>query len=135
MFGEVVDVVGDNHQVAYLIVGVGGAASIRYEECLDAQLVHHADGECYLLHGISLVIVETSLHGHDILAAELTEDELARMSFDSRYREVGDIFIRNLQCLADMVGQMSQSGAQYDGYLRMCMHPLSKKRRCFFDFF
>ena len=82
MLGEVVDVVGDDHEVANLEIRVHAAGSVGYEEGLDAQLAHDSDGEGYLLHGIALVVMETALHGHDVLVAELTEDEFPAMSLD-----------------------------------------------------
>ena len=73
---EEVDMVGDNHQVANLEGRVHAASSIRYEERLDAQFVHHTDGECNLLHRVALVEVETSLHSQDVYTSQFAEDEL-----------------------------------------------------------
>ena len=69
------------------------ARGIAYEEGLDAQLEHHALRECYFLHIISLIEVESAFHCHDVLAAQLSEDELACMSFYGRYREVSNFTI------------------------------------------
>ena len=69
------------------------ARCIAYEEGLDAQLEHHALRECYFLHIISLIEVESAFHRHDVLAAQLSEDELACMSFYGRYREVRNFTI------------------------------------------
>ena len=93
MFWEEVDVVVDNHQVTDLELRVHAARGIAYEEGLDAQLEHHALWECYFLHIISLIEVESAFHRHDVLAAQLSEDELACMSFYGRYREVRNFTI------------------------------------------
>ncbi len=88
---EAVDVVGDDHEVADVEVGVHASGSVADEESLDAQLVHHAYGECDFLHGVAFVVVESSLHGHDVLASEASEDESAAMAFDCADGEVGDV--------------------------------------------
>ena len=96
VFREHVDMVGDDHQVANLEGGVHATSGIGHEERLDAQFVHHTDGECHLLHGVALVEVETTLHGEDVNATQFSEDELARMTFYGRYGKVGDVRIGKL---------------------------------------
>ena len=93
MLWEEVDVVVDNHQVADLELRVHTSRCIAYEESLDAQFEHHALWESYFLHIISLIEVESAFHRHDVLAAQLSEDELACMSFYGRYREVRNFTI------------------------------------------
>ena len=77
MLREEVDVVGDNHQVADFEFWVHATGCVGNEEGLDAQLVHHAHREGHLLHRVTLVEVESSLHGHDVLASQFTEDQFA----------------------------------------------------------
>ena len=93
MLGKEVDVVGDDHQVTYLEGGVHASGSIANEEGLYAQFVHDAHGEGHLLHGVAFVIVEAPLHGHDVHAAELAEDELAGVPFYGGDGEVGNLCI------------------------------------------
>ena len=97
MLGEEIDVVSDDHEVANLESGVHAACSVGDEERLDAQFVHDANGERHLLHVVAFVVVESALHGHDVDAPEFAEDELAAMSFDGGYGEVGDFAIRELE--------------------------------------
>ena len=82
MLGKEVEVVGDDHEVTDVELRVHAAGCIADKERLDAQLVHDAHGECHFLHRVALVEVETAVHGHDILAAQFAEDELAGMSLD-----------------------------------------------------
>ena len=96
MLWEEVDVVGDDHQVAYMETIVHASGGVGYEQSLNAQLVHHANGEGDLLHRVALVEMEAALHGHDVHPAELTEDKFAAMSLHRRYGEVGYFGIRNL---------------------------------------
>ena len=81
MLWEEVDVVGDNHDVTYLELRVRTASGIADEERLDAQLVHHTNREGNLFHAVALIEMEASLHGEDVLAAQLTEDHLSAVSF------------------------------------------------------
>lgn len=96
MLGEEVDVVGDDHEVANLELGIHTARGIADEECLDAKLVHHSDGERNLLHRVALIVMEATLHSHDVLTTEFAEDKLSGMSLDCRNREVGYLGIREL---------------------------------------
>ena len=93
VLGEEVDVVGDNHEVANLEFGVHTSRGIAHEESLDTKFVHHANGERNLLHRVALVVVEASLHSHDVLAAQFTKDYFAGMALNRRYGEIGDFGI------------------------------------------
>ena len=82
MFWKEIDVICDNHQVANIELRVHATCSIRNKEGLDAQFVHHTYREGNFLHRITLIEVETSLHGQNIHTAQLSEDELATMSLN-----------------------------------------------------
>ena len=88
MLREEVYMVGDNHHVANIEFRVHTTRSIRNEESLDAQFVHHTFRECNLFHVVALIVVEATLHSHDILATEAAEDELSAVALYGRYREV-----------------------------------------------
>ena len=93
VLGEEIDVVGNHHEVANLEGGVHATGSIRDKERLDAQLVHHADGERHLFHIVALVVVEPALHSHNVYTTELTKDEGTGVSFYGRYGEVGNLSV------------------------------------------
>ena len=59
----------------------------------DSKLIHYTLGKCDLLHIVSLVIVEPTLHRHYILTAQLAEEQLAGVTLDSGNREIGYILI------------------------------------------
>ena len=77
---EQVDVVVDNHQVANLERLIHAARRIADEQRLYAELIHHTYRERNLLHGVAFVVVETAVHGENVLAAELSEDKLSGVS-------------------------------------------------------
>ena len=78
---EEIDVVVNNHQVAYVKLRIHAARSIADEEGFDAQFIHDALWECYLFHAVTLIEVETAFHSHDVFAAQFSEDEFSCMSF------------------------------------------------------
>ncbi len=77
-------------------VWVHAPRCVAHKERLDAQLVHHSLREGNLLHVIALIEMETAFHRHDVLAAQLAEDELACVAFYGRYGEVGYLTIWKL---------------------------------------
>ena len=100
MLREEVDMVGDNHQVANLEGGIHTTSGIRDKERLNAQLVHHTNGEGDFLHVIALVVVKTALHGHDVYTTELAKDEGTSMSFYGRNGEIGYLTIGKLEFIS-----------------------------------
>ena len=82
MLGKEVDMVGDQHQVANLHLGVHASGGVTHKKGLDAQFVHYTHGKGHLLHGVAFIVVETPLHGKDVHAAQLAENQLAGMAFD-----------------------------------------------------
>ena len=96
MFWEKINMIGNDHQVANLELRIHASCSIGNEKRLDAQFVHHTNRECNLLHGVSLIEVEASLHGHDIHSSQLSKNQFSTMTFDSGYRKVGNILILEL---------------------------------------
>ena len=94
MFREHIDVVSDDHQVANLELRTHTSGSIGNEQRLDAQFVHHPNRKGNFFHPISFIEMETSFHGHDVLAAEFAENQLPGMSLYCRDWKVGYVVIR-----------------------------------------
>ena len=134
MFGEVVDMIGDNHQVADFKSFVCTTAGVGYKQCFDAQLTHYTYRESHFLHGITFIIMETPLHCHDVFVAQLAENQFTAMTFDSRYREVRNIRILYFILLGDLVCQTAKSGAKDDGCFRTGVHLPFQKSCCFLYF-
>ena len=59
-----------DHEVAYVIVVVNAACRIGNEQVFDADYNHDACGQGDHFHGIALIIMDTSLHCDNGLAAE-----------------------------------------------------------------
>ena len=100
MLGEEVDMVGNDHQVANLKGGIHTTSGIADKECFYAKFIHHTDGEGDFLHRVALVVVETALHGHDVYTTQLAEDECTSVSLNGRYREIGYLFVGNLELIS-----------------------------------
>ena len=64
-----VDMVPDNHQVAYLEIEIDAAGSIGNEEIPYPYDLHYPDRQCDKLHRITLVIMNPALHCNDSLSA------------------------------------------------------------------
>jgi hypothetical protein len=93
MLREEVDVVVDDHQVAYAECRVHATRGVAHKQRLDAQLIHHTLGEGHLLHAVAFVVVKAAIHGHDVLATQLAEDEFAGVAFYCRHREIGYVLV------------------------------------------
>ena len=100
MLWEEIDMIGNHHEVTNLEGRIHTASGIANEERLDAQFVHDTDREGNFLHVIALVVVKTTLHGHDIYTTELTEDEGTSVSLYGRYGEVGYLAVGNLEFIS-----------------------------------
>ena len=122
IFWEKVYVVGNNHQVSNAEVRIHSASCIRHKQGLYAQFAHHSHREGDCLHIIAFVVVETSLHRHDILVAELTEDEFTAVTFNCRYREVWYLVIRYRYFYVDMIHEFAKTSAKNYGCLRHHFH-------------
>ena len=115
--GHQVDMVGDDHQIARTERGIDTATCIRHEESLDTEQLHHAHGEGHLLHRVALIVVETTLHSHHLLAAQNTKDQATLMTLNRRNGEVGNgrIFDRILHINA--LGQATKTRTQDNTHL------------------
>ena len=97
MLWEEIDMIGNHHEVTNLEGRIHSTSGIADEERFDAQLVHDTYGECHFLHIVTLIIVETALHSHNVHTSELAEDEGASVSFYGRNGEVGYLAVGNFE--------------------------------------
>ena len=74
----------DDHQVADVEGRIHATRGVAYKECFYAQLIHYAFRKSHLFHIVTFIEVETSLHRHDVLAAQLAENQLSGMAFYCR---------------------------------------------------
>ena len=96
MLREEVDMISNDHQVANAKIWIHATSRIAHEERIDTKLMHDTLRKCYLFHGVSLIKVEASFHGHDILSTQFAKNQLTVMPLNGRHREVGDVFVRKL---------------------------------------
>ena len=82
VFGEQVDVVGDDHKVADFEFFVHAARGIADEKYLYAEGLENAHGEGNGLHIVTFVVVEAALHCDNALFAESSEYEIAFVALD-----------------------------------------------------
>ena len=80
--------------------------------------LHHPDREDHLLRRISLIIVETPLHGDDTPPAELSEDEPSLVALHGRHRKVRYVGIFDGVANGDVVHEPAETRSQNNTYLR-----------------
>ncbi len=67
-----IDVIPDEHNITSLEGEIEPASSVGNEQGLYSHGRHNPNGKGFLLWIIALVVMETSLQGHDLLAAKRT---------------------------------------------------------------
>jgi hypothetical protein len=87
--------IAQDHQITDLLVVSKSSRSIGNKQFFDAKIFHHSHREGDLLHGISFVIMESSLHTYDGFFSQRTKDQFPGMTFNCRNREIWNIMIRN----------------------------------------
>ena len=135
MFGKEIDVVTDNHNITDGKIGIHTSGCIRNEEMLYPQFLHDTHREGNLFHIVSLVIVKTPLHSHDIFLSQFSEYQLPLMPFYCRHREIGNLGIRNFSLVCNVVYQLAQPSSQYNGGLRHHLNFCCDIGGCFFNLF
>lgn len=135
MFGDHVDVVVDDHDVPDAVRRIDASCGIGYHQTADAHQLHHPHGIGNLVHRVAFVVVEASVEGHDVFSAQIAEDHLARMPFDGRYGEVGNLAVRDAMANVDFGDQVAQTGSQEDGPLDGLVGDTTEKFGGFFQFF
>ncbi len=130
---EEVDLVSDNHDVAHTELLVHAAGGVADKEGIDAERLHYAHGESHLLHVVTLIVVESALHGHDVLAAKVTEDEFAGMSCHRRYGEVGYLFVGKLCHYIHVVNEIAETGTEDYSDFGHLFHPALDIVFCLLD--
>ena len=107
-----------HHQVPHPEGGIRPSARIGDEKACDAEELHHPDREDHLLRRISLIIVETPLHGDDTPPAELSEDEPSLVALHGRHRKVRYVGIFDGVANGDVVHEPAETRSQNNTYLR-----------------
>ena len=97
-----VDVIFNDHDVGELELVVHAARGIGQQQNLDPQCLHHADREGHLLHGVTFIEMEASLHRHDVEPLQAPADQLPGVRFDSRFGKVRDLAIGDHRRLIDL---------------------------------
>ena len=113
--GHHVDMIADDHEVADVEGVVNATGGVGDEQAADTEEGHDADGEGDLTHGVSFIIMEAALHGHDRLTAEAAEEEVAFVARGRGAREVGDGGVGDGGGIGEAVGQSAEAAAEDDG--------------------
>lgn len=98
-----IDVIPDDHDIAFLVGGVQAAGRVRRDEMGDSAQLHDSHGHRALPQRVALVVVEAALHAHDGHAAQVAEHHLAGVARNRRSREVRDRVVRELDGIIQRV--------------------------------
>ena len=79
----------NDHQVTNQVIRVHTPGCVGNEKSLYPESVHHSHGKGHFFHGITLVIVETSLHGNDFFAPKGPDKQFSPVSL---YRGNGEVW-------------------------------------------
>jgi len=82
------------------------------EQMPNAQKFQYPQRKSDLLHRIALVVMKTPGHSHDRLASQNAKDQFTFMTLDGGNGEVGNIGVVKFGDCFDIVGQVTQTGAQ-----------------------
>jgi hypothetical protein len=107
-----VDVIGDDDQRAATKRRVDAAGGIGEYDCLDAHLAKYSNGECNLLGGVSLVEMDTALHGSDGDSRGAANYQIADVSDSGALGKAGNFGIRDSGRVFQFVGEAAHAGAE-----------------------
>ena len=109
--------VTDDHQITYTEGLVDATSSVGDEEVLDTQELHHTDGEGDLLHRITLVVVEASLHAEHRDTRERTCNKVSLVTDGRRVREVRNLGIGDDRGVLEHIAELTQTATEDDSRL------------------
>ena len=109
---EELDVIGEEHQLAHVPVGVDAAGGVGDEERLCAEQAHDAHGVSRLGHGVALVAVHPALHDRDASAAERAEHEAALMTGGGGGTEMGHLAVIDENRVFHGVAEVAEPAAE-----------------------
>ena len=85
--------------------------------------------------------MDASFHGHDRLAAQSANDEVAFMADGGGHGEAGNLGVGDDERIFDLVGELAETAAEDDADFRLASlqedrgHRLVHVLRCVVDFF
>jgi len=107
-------VVRDEDELAGLELGVDASRRVRHDERADAERAEHAHAEHDAIRADPLVEMRPPAHDHDGNTVERPEDERARMPDRGRDRPAGDVGVRDLHAILELVRETTEPAAEDD---------------------
>ena len=106
-----IEVTFDQHDLATFVIGINSSGGVTDEKSLDAQMVHHVNGECRKIDWVALIEMEPPLHCDDICAGEPPADQLPLMTGCCALWKERDLFVGKNQIDGDFVGNLSRASS------------------------
>ena len=105
-------------------LGIDAARGVRDDERADPEPTEHAHAERHAIRADALVEMRTPAHDRERHASERAEHQRARMPDRRRDRPAGNLGIRDLDRLGELVGQSAQPAAEDHPDARRELRPL-----------
>jgi hypothetical protein len=113
-----IDVVFDQDQRALRVAEVDASGGVGEDHGVDSHAGEHADGKGDLLRGVSLVLVDATLHGGDWHIACLADDKPAGVSDGGGLGKGWNLGVGNFRRVSQGVGEGPEAGAQNESDFR-----------------
>ena len=105
------------------------ARGVRHHERSDPEPPEHAHAEHHAIGADSLVEVRPAAHHHDRHAVERPEHQHARVADRRRDRPAGDLRVRDLDRVLELVGEPAEPAPEDDADARLELRLLPDPRR------
>ena len=102
----------DNHQCSRLIGPVYASGCIGKKNLFNAQTLHNPNWKSDQSLTVSLIIMNSALHGNDSLSHARSQHELSCMACHCGYRKIRDIMVGNLYRIFNLIRIIPQSASQ-----------------------
>ena len=123
----------DQNQVARLEVFVDASTRIRRDEHIGSESSEHPHPEHDRLSGMAFVEMRPSPHHGDRHPGERSDHERAHVAEGRRCRPPGNLGVRDLDRILDVVGEPSQAGPENHRCPRDDRGPLTDRGDCEVD--
>ena len=114
---KITDLVGDHHKITGFVIIIHTAGSIGQKQDPGPHHLHETGGKNYILHGISFIVVDTSLHDYDRDISYVSKDKSALMSADCGHRKTLNIMIIQNSFYPNGICIITESGSQHQCHL------------------
>src|SRR5579885_1154313 len=118
-----IDMVADQHKIAWTIVRIDPTCGIAHDERLRPQQMHNPHRQGQRLRAIAFIKMKAPLHHNHRHLFQQADEQTSSMTSYCRVRKVGDLLIRNRHRFFYQRCQITQARAKNDRHCgpHVCM--------------